>query len=156
MAFFCKELYPLCRAGAVDFLTLVCLPFLTNWLNVGIPFTSCNIDCGCCSSAFAHEKYCVFTYTPCHYIRSSPSCQGLFLKEFRMIFVKSPAVPSIPAACGFQKGSYSIPTRVSPLAGAVGPAALRSLAFRISASSSGSMRPFPTFRRVPAMILTIL
>ena len=30
VAFFCKELYPLCRAGAVDFLTLVCLPMTSN------------------------------------------------------------------------------------------------------------------------------
>ena len=29
------------RAGAVDFFSAVCLPFLTNWLNVGIIFTSC-------------------------------------------------------------------------------------------------------------------
>ena len=27
----------------VGFLTDVCLPFLTNWLNVGILFTSCDI-----------------------------------------------------------------------------------------------------------------
>ena len=47
IAFFCKELYPFCRAGAVDFFSDVCLPFLTNWLNVGILFTSCDIVCGC-------------------------------------------------------------------------------------------------------------
>jgi hypothetical protein len=29
-------LNPFWRAGAVDFFTDVCLPFLTNWLNVGI------------------------------------------------------------------------------------------------------------------------
>ena len=45
VARFCKELYPFCRAGAVDFFTDVCLPFLTNWLNVGILFTSCDIVC---------------------------------------------------------------------------------------------------------------
>ena len=38
--FFFRELKLFWRAGAVDFLTEVCLPFLTNWLNVGILFTS--------------------------------------------------------------------------------------------------------------------
>ena len=44
---FFNELKPLCRAGEFDFFSDVCLPFLTNWLNVGIYFTSC-------------KKYCTF------------------------------------------------------------------------------------------------
>ena len=62
IARFCKELYPFCRAGAVDFLTAVCLPFLTNWLNVGILFTSCDIVCWLLyiqAFAFCTQKHCV-------------------------------------------------------------------------------------------------
>jgi hypothetical protein len=43
IGFFFRELNPFWSAGAVDFFTDVCLPFLTNWLNVGILFTSCVI-----------------------------------------------------------------------------------------------------------------
>ena len=39
VAFFWSEFYPFWRAGAVDFLTVDFLPCLTNWLNVGIPFS---------------------------------------------------------------------------------------------------------------------
>jgi len=35
VARFFRILSPLCKAGAVDFLIEVSLPFLTNWLNVG-------------------------------------------------------------------------------------------------------------------------
>jgi hypothetical protein len=35
-AFFCNELKLFCKAGAVDFVCKVFLPFLTNWLNVGM------------------------------------------------------------------------------------------------------------------------
>ena len=44
--------------GIVDFFTVVCLPFLTNWLNVGILFTSCDIDCWLLLiSLYAHKKW---------------------------------------------------------------------------------------------------
>jgi hypothetical protein len=36
--FFLRELKDLSRAGAFGFFAEVSLPFLTNWLNVGIPF----------------------------------------------------------------------------------------------------------------------
>ena len=47
--------------GIVSFLecrscTVVSLPFLTNWLNVGILFTSCDIDCWLLLSAFMRTK----------------------------------------------------------------------------------------------------
>ena len=41
MGRFVSELNPLRSAGDFDFFVDVCLPFLTNWLNVGIIFTSC-------------------------------------------------------------------------------------------------------------------
>ena len=41
--------------GTLD--TAVSLPFLTNWLNVGILFTSCDIDCWLLLiSLYAHKK----------------------------------------------------------------------------------------------------
>ena len=43
IGFFWRELKLLWRAGAVDFFTDVWRHFLTNWLNVGIIFTSCFI-----------------------------------------------------------------------------------------------------------------
>ena len=38
MGLFFRELNPLWSAGAPDFFTEVCLPFLTSWLKVGIVF----------------------------------------------------------------------------------------------------------------------
>ena len=46
--------------------------------------------------------------------------------------------------------------RVSPLAGAVGPALLRSKLLRIDGIASGQILPRPTSARVPAMIRTML
>jgi hypothetical protein len=63
-AFFLKELNVFWRAGAVDFFTDVWRPFLTNWLNVGIPFhlpIYFSIDfsmgpCGCYSCNYAQKN----------------------------------------------------------------------------------------------------
>lgn len=51
---------------------------------------------------------------------------------------------------------YSIPIIVSPCAGAVGPAAVRSFFPRICGISSGASSPPPTRISVPAIIRTIL
>ena len=45
---------------------------------------------------------------------------------------------------------------VSPMAGAIGPAAARSLASRISVMDPSGSSPAPIFTSVPAMIRTIL
>ena len=70
------------RAGAVDFLSEVCLPFLTNWLNVGIPFTSCDIVCWllCLSAKCAHKNimhWCALV----HYIQIRVGCQDVKCKS---------------------------------------------------------------------------
>ena len=54
----------------MDFFTVVCLPFLTNWLNVGILFTSCDIVCGCCLVQLdsAHQNGAYPMHAPLLYI----------------------------------------------------------------------------------------
>ena len=67
---------------------------------------------------------------------------------------------SIPANCPTTHQMdfylYSYFTRQRPFAGAVGPAALRSLSSRIPGICSGLILPQPTSIKVPAMIRTIL
>ena len=64
--------------------------------------------------------------------------------------------PQTASSISAFSSSYSIPIIVSPCAGAVGPAALRSFFSSIKGISSGASSPPPTFISVPAIIRTIL
>jgi len=92
-----------CSAGAVDFFTFVCLPFLTNWLNVGIIHLPeiCDKFAFCLKSS---SKIAPFHGTVKQFTTAWRKSQGLYQFIFQAgTLVKIAAFPQKFLARDFQR-----------------------------------------------------
>jgi hypothetical protein len=92
---------------------------------------------------------------PCGLLQDSSSHTGI-CRISLPIWTSTVSLRNIDLSEVFYSSVNSVPSRKSPLAGAVGPARLRSFASRISLTDEGFMAPRPTSIRVPTMIRTML